>query len=107
VSSEGSKQVCLTLPLSFAEVLDIIHKIIGCANVARKPNLAWKLTTSAQKIKPIYLCSDKDWAGCLEDVTAAERKKKNQAVPIMIVVDDQVSADATCTFRCSTYLCCQ
>ena len=106
-SSEGSKWVCLTLLLSFAEVLDVIHKIIGCANVAHKPNLAWKLTTSAQKVKPIDLCSDEDWVGCLEDVTAAECKKKNQAVPVMIVVDEQVSANATCTFRCSTYLLCQ
>ena len=60
----------------------------------------------SQKVKPIDLCSDEDWAGCLEGVTAAEHKK-NQAVPIMIVVNDQVSANATCTFRCSTYLLCQ
>ena len=106
-SSEGSKRVCLTIPLSFDEVLDVVHKIIGCADVARKPNLAWKLSTSAQKVKPIDLCSDEDWAGCLEDVAAAERKKKNQAVPVMIVVDDQVGADAACTFRCSTYFLCQ
>jgi hypothetical protein len=98
-SSEGSKQVCLTIPLSFDKVLDVIHKIIGCADVAHKLNLAWKLSISTQKVKPIDLCSDKDWAGCLEDVAAAERKKKNQAVPVMIVVDDQVGANSACTFR--------
>jgi hypothetical protein len=94
-SSEGSKRVSLPLPLSFEDALQTIYDIIGCSDVARKPSLAWKLSTAAQRVKPIDLCSDEDWNGCLEDVAAAEKKKKNQAVPVTIIVADQVCIDTT------------
>jgi hypothetical protein len=87
-SSEGTKRVSVTLPLSFEDVLEMIHEIIGCTNVARKPALLYKLSTATQRAKPIDLCSDVDWNGCLEDVTAAEPKKENQPVPILIIVPD-------------------
>jgi hypothetical protein len=89
-SSEGSKRVALSLPLSFEDVLDTIHKVIGCSNVPHKPNPAYKLSTATAKARPIDLCTDMDCEGCLEDVAAAELKKKKQAIPVIIVVADQV-----------------
>jgi hypothetical protein len=90
VPQASSKRVSVTLLLSFEDVLEMIHEIIGCTNVARKPAISYKLSTATQRAKPIDLCSEVDWNGCLEDVMAAEAKKKNQPVPILIIVPDQV-----------------
>lgn len=96
-SSEGSKRVSANLPLSFQDALEIIHDTIGCSSVSRKPALSYKLSTATQKAKPVDLCSDVDWQGCLEDVIAAENKKKGQTVPIVIIVPDQVSSIMICS----------
>jgi hypothetical protein len=89
-SSESSKRVSITLPLSFDDALKVIHEIVGCTNVSRKPTIAYKLSCATQKAKPVDLCSEVDWKGCLEDVSAAEIKRKGQSVPIVIIIPDQV-----------------
>jgi hypothetical protein len=68
--------------------LETIYEVIGCAAVARKPTTLYKLSTTTQKAKPIDLCMDMDWNGCLEDVATAEVKWKGQPVPILIVILD-------------------
>jgi hypothetical protein len=88
--SEGTKRVSVALPLSFRDALETIYEVIGCAAVARKPTISYKLSTATQKAKPIDLCTDMDWNGCLEDVASAEIKRKGQPTPILILIPDQV-----------------
>jgi hypothetical protein len=88
--SKGTKRVSVALPLSFQDALETIYKVIGCAAVAWKPTISYKLLTTTQKAKPIDLYIDMDWNGCLEDVATAEVKQKGQLVPILIVILDQV-----------------
>lgn len=89
--------------MEYDNALEYIYDIIGCSDVARKPNLSYKLGNATQKAKPIDLCSEADWNGCLEDVTAAEKKKKNESVPVMIHVSDVVSYVRTLTCNRMTH----
>jgi hypothetical protein len=70
--------------------LETIYEVIGCAAIARKPTILYKLSTATQKAKPIDLCTDMDWNGCFEDVASAEIKRKGQPAPILILIPDQV-----------------
>jgi hypothetical protein len=46
------------------EVLEIMHDVIGCTDVCRKPNLLYKLASAPLKADPITLGSVEDWRGC-------------------------------------------
>jgi hypothetical protein len=89
--SEGSQRVTINADTSYREALDIIYDIIGCTDVSKKPGLSYRLSSSAVKSDPINLGSSSDWDGCLEDVAAAEKKKKGVVVTVKILVPDLVS----------------
>jgi len=74
-SSEGNQCETFTHADTYAAVLSVIHKTVGCKDVVRKPNLVYKLTTATQKSNPINLGLESDWEGCLESVAVAQNKK--------------------------------
>ncbi|KAJ7229773.1 hypothetical protein GGX14DRAFT_553279 [Mycena pura] len=88
-NKDGPKRVLLTHSTSFDDALEIIHTTIGCTDVARKPQLLYKLSSALVKASGIDLETKTDWDGCLEDVTVAEAKK---AVSVAIIVSDQYMA---------------
>lgn len=90
-SEVGNQRVEFTHVTSFLEALHIIHQTVGCADVARKPVLTYKLSNAAQKAVPMSLASPSDWMGCLEDVRQAEKAKKGTLIPVIILVTEQVS----------------
>ncbi|KAJ7756497.1 hypothetical protein DFH07DRAFT_742574, partial [Mycena maculata] len=77
---------------TFSEALDVIYNTVGCADVARKPDLSYKLGNALVKATPMSLDSDADWEGCLEDVRQAEKLKKGALIPVHILVTDQYLA---------------
>ncbi|KAJ7082173.1 hypothetical protein C8R43DRAFT_965525 [Mycena crocata] len=83
---EGSQRQVLSHATTYDEALDVIYATIGCARVAQKPSLMYKLSTATAKTEAISLSLVDDWAGCLEDVTDVEKKK---AVSVKIIVTDQ------------------
>lgn len=89
--SEGSQRVTFNADTSYREALVIIYDIIGCTDVSKKPGLSYRLSSSAVKSDPINLGSSSDWDGCIEDVAAAEKKKKGVVVTVKILVPDLVS----------------
>ncbi|KAJ7230137.1 hypothetical protein GGX14DRAFT_507989 [Mycena pura] len=93
-NKDGPKRVLLTHSTSFEDALDTIHGTIGCADVARKPQLLYKLSSAPAKGPGIDLESEDDWGGCLEDVTVAEAKKN---VSITIIVSDRYMASLRAT----------
>jgi hypothetical protein len=78
------------MDISFEDALEVIYETIGCVSVAKKPVLSYKLSSAPQKANPIMLGSETDWEGCLEEVAAAQAKKKGVAVPVNIIVTAQV-----------------
>jgi hypothetical protein len=89
-ANEGAQRVSMLQQTAFAEVLQAIHETIGCQTVARKPLLSYRLSSAPQKADSINISTSEDWQGCLEEVNAAERKKKG-SVSIKIIVAEQVS----------------
>ncbi|KAJ7445433.1 hypothetical protein FB451DRAFT_1412712 [Mycena latifolia] len=91
-SEVGNQRVEFTHATSYDDALDIIYESVGCADVARKPVLAYKLA-SAPKGSAMTLNSETDWTGCLEDVRQAEdAKKAGTLIPVHILVTDQYIA---------------
>lgn len=83
---EGTQRQQLSHATAFDDALDIIHEILGCADVPVKPNLMYKLSTALAKASPISLGCKEDWDGLLEEATAAEKK----SVTVSIIISDQV-----------------
>ncbi|KAJ7315173.1 hypothetical protein DFH08DRAFT_715892 [Mycena albidolilacea] len=83
---EGSQREVLTHATTFDDALDIIYRTVGCTDIGKKPVLMYKLSTATTKVNPISLASQADWDGCLDEVTAAEGKKK---VNVNILVTEQ------------------
>ncbi|KAJ7694014.1 hypothetical protein B0H14DRAFT_3530889 [Mycena olivaceomarginata] len=81
---DGSQRVLLTHATTFQEVLDFIYDTIGCADIAVKPVLMYKLSNATKSMEAVCLGSDTDWEGCLESVTAAEKLSKLISVKINI-----------------------
>ncbi|KAJ7441223.1 hypothetical protein FB451DRAFT_1150613 [Mycena latifolia] len=71
----GQQREILSHATTFDDALAIIHSTIGCKDIPIKPVLTYKLSNAAAKVLPINLGSAKDWAGCLQEVAAAEGKK--------------------------------
>ncbi|KAJ7084107.1 hypothetical protein C8R44DRAFT_894251 [Mycena epipterygia] len=89
----GNQRVEFTHATAFDEALDVIHETVGCAEVARKPILTYKLASAASKTPAMTLNSEKDWQGCLDDVRQAERAKKaGTIIAVHIVVSEQYIA---------------
>ncbi|KAJ7782938.1 hypothetical protein B0H16DRAFT_1447174 [Mycena metata] len=85
--SQGTQRVQLTHATSFDDALVVIHETIGCIDpVIKKPVLMYKLSSTAAKVSPISLDADGNWEGCLDEVTAAEKKKP---VSVQIIVTEQ------------------
>ncbi|KAJ7348524.1 hypothetical protein DFH08DRAFT_698412 [Mycena albidolilacea] len=84
VELDGSQRVLLTHATTFQEALDLIHETIGCADIAVKPVLTYKLSNVTKSTEAVCLGSDADWEGCLESVTAAEKPSKPISVKINI-----------------------
>lgn len=91
--SDGTQRVSLTSTASFEEALELFHSTIGCCDVARKPDLSYKLSSATVKADAINLRTSEDWVGCIEDVVAAIKKKKGTGpvLSIRIHVVEQVS----------------
>ena len=90
-ASEGSQRATFALDTLYDDALETIHKIVGCATVIRKPELSYHLSTSTLKSDGVNLASIEDWDGCLDDVVAAEGKKKGLVVTVKILVSDIVN----------------
>jgi hypothetical protein len=89
-TSEGSQRVTLALGTLFDDAVETIHEIIGCATITRKPELSYRLSSSTLKSDAVNLGSAADWDGCLDDVAAAEGKKRGLVVTVKIHVSDVV-----------------
>jgi hypothetical protein len=89
-AEQGIQRQQLSHATTFSEALDIIHDTIGHADVDKKPALLYKLSTAGKQDEAIRLGSDADWAGCCEEVIAAE-KDKRKSISVKIIVADQVS----------------
>ncbi|KAJ7262651.1 hypothetical protein B0H12DRAFT_1231097 [Mycena haematopus] len=88
---EGSQRVLLSHATTFDEAMDVIYETIGCAKVKVKPVLTYKISNALKSSEAISLSSDADWDGCLEEVTAAEKTKKQQ-ISVKINFTDQYLA---------------
>ncbi|KAJ7219857.1 hypothetical protein C8J57DRAFT_1095062 [Mycena rebaudengoi] len=82
--SDGTQRQNFKHSTPFSEVLDTIHEIIGCLDVAVKPKLAYKLSTAAAKADAVNLSCEEDWEGCLEE-------KAGTVISVKIQVTAQVS----------------
>ncbi|KAJ7206579.1 hypothetical protein GGX14DRAFT_396964 [Mycena pura] len=87
--SDGTQRKNLTHAVTFDDVLDVIHDIVGCTDVAVKPKLSYRLSTAGPRADAISISDETDWAGCLEEVTAMEKLKKGVVVSVRIIVSDQ------------------
>ncbi|KAJ7661962.1 hypothetical protein DFH06DRAFT_362923 [Mycena polygramma] len=86
----GNQRLNFTHETGFSEALDAIHATVGCADLARKPVLTYKLATSAGKDPAMSLSTVADWEGCLWDVRQAENAKKaGTVISVMILVTQQ------------------
>jgi hypothetical protein len=87
----GNQRVEFTHATAFAEALNIIYETIGCADLTRKPDLTYKLTSATAKTASMGLNSATDWKGCLEDVRQVENSKKaGTVIAVNIFITEQV-----------------
>lgn len=89
--TEGSQRVKLDPSTSYNELVKNIYEIVGCLNVAKKPQLQYRLLNTTVKSPAVNLRNDVDWEGCLEDVTHGIKKGKGALVTIKITISDVVS----------------
>ncbi|KAJ7099891.1 hypothetical protein B0H15DRAFT_770820, partial [Mycena belliarum] len=82
---DGIQRQVMTHAASFDDALEVIYETIGCAEVAKKPVLMYKISNAGVKALPISLSTDEDWTGCLAEVRAASKK----ALHVQIVVTEQ------------------
>jgi len=93
----------LTVPseMTYEDLLTLIHECIGCHAMAEKPQLQYKLT-NVRTSDPILLMKAADWQGLKEDMTDAQKKKKDGiTVGACIIVSDTVCLSIVCSNQCS------
>jgi hypothetical protein len=90
-STEGSQRVKLDPSTSYDELIENIYEIVGCSNVAKKPQLLYRLSNTTAKSPAVNLGNDVDWEGCLEDVAHGIKKGKGTLITIKITISDVVS----------------
>jgi hypothetical protein len=90
VKSKGLQRCSITLDATYEDTLEIIHETLGCASVAKKPQLSYKLSSASVKSDALNLCGESDWEGLLEEVAEAQKKKKGAVIPIKIIIPDQI-----------------
>ena len=70
------RRVELDSTVGFDEALEVIYENIGCADVLRKPELSYKLSTAPAKNGSISLDSTGDWNGFQKEVNNQQRARK-------------------------------
>jgi hypothetical protein len=94
-TSDGNQRVALDSTHSFEDAVELMHETIGCVSVARKPTLAYKMSSAGQKTPTINLRTAKDWGGLISDYTKKVKSKKDLSVTIT-VLPENVSALSSC-----------
>ena len=89
--TDAIERVTLSQPCLFSAALTKIYEIIGCDAVTRKPDLSYRLSSSALRSAPISLRKDEDWDGLLDDVCDLEKKKKVN-ISVKIIIPEHVSS---------------
>lgn len=90
-SEEGAYQrVSIEPDMSYTDLLETIHEVVGCVTTTRKPLLSYRFSSSTAKSDAVMLSSQLDWDGCLEDLATAEKKKKDISVVVKIIIKDEV-----------------
>ena len=74
--SDAIERVTLLPPFRYSAALPKIYETIGCDAVSHKPDLSYRLSSSAVKSAPINLRKEEDWDGLLDDVRDLELKKE-------------------------------
>jgi hypothetical protein len=87
-STEGNQRVALPSSHSFEDALEIMYETIGCVSVARKPTLAYKLSSAKEKAPAVNLSTDKDWRGLITDYSQKILSKKDLSVTIAVFPDN-------------------
>ncbi|KAJ7475364.1 hypothetical protein B0H11DRAFT_2282013 [Mycena galericulata] len=88
VSSEGSQRVSIKSSMSFADAVEVMHEVIGCTSILRKPTLAYKLSTAKQKDPTVNLRTQEDWSGLITDASLKIKAKKDLTVAIFVLPDN-------------------
>ncbi|KAJ7431853.1 hypothetical protein B0H11DRAFT_1887117 [Mycena galericulata] len=88
VSSEGSQRVSIKSSMSFADAVEVMHEVIGCTSILRKPTLAYKLSTAKQKDPTVNLRTQDDWGGLITDASLKIKAKKDLTVAIFVLPDN-------------------
>ncbi|KAJ7502309.1 hypothetical protein B0H11DRAFT_1907421 [Mycena galericulata] len=91
VSSEGSQRVSIKSSMSFTDAVEVMHEVIGCTSILRKPTLAYKLSTAKQKDPTIHLRTQEDWGGLITDVSLRIKAKKDLTVAISVLPDNNAA----------------
>jgi hypothetical protein len=89
--TDAIERVTLSHPCLYSTALTKIYEIIGCEAVTLKPDLSYRLSSSAVKSAPISLRKDEDWDGLLDDIRDLEMKKR-VTISVKIVVPEHVSS---------------
>ncbi|KAF7377159.1 hypothetical protein MSAN_00135100 [Mycena sanguinolenta] len=87
-TSDGNQRVALDSSQSFEDAVEIMHETIGCVSVARKPTLAYKLSSAVQKAPTVNLRTAKDWDGLISDYTKKVKSKKDLSVVITVLPEN-------------------
>ncbi|KAJ7923174.1 hypothetical protein B0H13DRAFT_2316706 [Mycena leptocephala] len=87
-STEGNQRVVLPSSHSFKDALEIMYETIGYVSVARKPTLAYKLSSAKEKAPTVNLSTDKDWSGLITDYSQKILSKKDLSVTIAVFPDN-------------------
>lgn len=85
----SARRVELKSSASYREALEIIYDNIGCADVVKKPEMSYKLSTATAKAVSISLNSERDWKGFQKEVISQQKTKK-RSIPVNILVSDRV-----------------
>ncbi|KAF8142476.1 hypothetical protein K438DRAFT_2113541 [Mycena galopus ATCC 62051] len=87
-TSDGNQRVVLDSSQSFEDAVEIMYETIGCVSVARKPTLAYKMSSAGQKAPTVNLRTAKDWDGLISDYTKKVKSKKDLSVMIMVLPEN-------------------
>ncbi|KAJ7816281.1 hypothetical protein B0H14DRAFT_3148669 [Mycena olivaceomarginata] len=87
-TSDGNQRVALDSSHSFEDAVEIMHETIGCVSVARKPTLAYKMSSAGQRTATVNLRSATDWKGLISDYTKKVKSKKDLSVTITVLPEN-------------------
>ncbi|KAF8161921.1 hypothetical protein K438DRAFT_1985443 [Mycena galopus ATCC 62051] len=87
-ATNSNQRVGLRSSHSFEDALETMYETIGCVSVARKPTLAYKLSSTVQKTPAINLRTPKDWSGLITDYTTKIQSKKDLTVAIEVLPEN-------------------